>query len=182
VETPSAATEYDGPSQYSAQVRQFRTNSRSYPTINIDTYQKYHGCNNPNKPDYIKYGDYNLNSNFHVMVGNQRTDATPQQRVKFLFTRDAPPSCGFGGALGQFVSQLGVQPAFGATFESRLDSTMQSRRSILRKYDFSSAQKNVVYVTYELPSIDVGQCLRVDANYVFDTTTNVSAVIGHACH
>jgi hypothetical protein len=182
VDAPSAAAEYDGPNQYSSQVRQFRTTSPSYPTINIDTYQKYHGCNDLNKPDYIKYRDYNLSSNFHVAVGNQRTDATPQQRAKFLFTRDVPPSCGLTGALGQFVSLLGVQPAFGDTFTSRLDSTIQSRRSILRKYDFSNAQRNMAYVTYELPRIDVGQCLRVDASYVFDTSTNGPVVIGHACH
>jgi hypothetical protein len=179
-DSPSAAVEYDGPRQYSSQVRQFGATPSSYATVNIDAYQKYHGCNDPKNPSYIKYTNYDLSANFHVSVDSQRTDATPQQRLKFLFSRDVPPSCGFGGAVEQFIGYFGANPAFGA-FANRLDSTIKSRRSILRRYDFRNSSANQSYVTYNLPGIAVGQCLRVEASHVFDQSGNSSALIGHAC-
>lgn len=181
VEAANQSLDYDGPHQYSAQVRQFRTVARTYPQTSIDTYQRYHGCNDPNHPGYIRYDDYGLSTNFHTTVANQRTDATPQQRTKFVFSRDVPPNCGFEGAFSNFIALFGVQPAYGASFETRLDGSMQYRRSALRRYNLSNTTAELAYVAYRVPAISRDQCLRVEASNIFDQNTSNSILIGHVC-
>jgi hypothetical protein len=174
----SRAVEYENNTQrYGAALAQYRARKgpTAYPTIDIVDYQNYHGC--------VERRPHIIHSEFHLQVGDSRTDDDPF-RGKFVFRRDILPACDMPQSVVEFISELpsgtSVAQAFG-----RYDPSVGriiNRRSIILQYDFHAAPvTDVQYLTYDLNKIGKDKCVRIEADYIFDSRAFGSDVIGVAC-
>jgi len=151
-----------------------RRTGQKYSTVNIQRYQDYHGCGDLTSPDK------ELDRFFHTRDEIGRwTNATAEQRQKFLFLYDVSPSCGLRGPLVAYVAGLAglVAPPLSAD-----NFNIASRHSILRKYNFRNGADATDYVALNVmrkPRKTI-ECLRIQASRVFEVGSS-SQVIAYAC-
>lgn len=103
---PVDYVKFEGDSQaYRGRIQALqRRSGQKYPTISIQRYQNYHGCGD------LTSTDNDLDRYFHTQDElGRRTNATVEQRQRFLFLYDISPSCGWGSpvvAYGEGIGEL----------------------------------------------------------------------------
>jgi hypothetical protein len=178
----SQSVEYESDTAaYSRRLRDRERGDQSLPSVGIQTYQNYHGCNGDDRSRLRR--NIALYNEFHVAMerGNrtERSDS-PAYLSNFLFDRDVREVCNTvsAGVAGLFDNfSIGLSQALG--FSSANVEKIVYRRSMNVRYDFRNSDTAVPYVSYVLKPLEPNRCVRIAVSNIY--LKGSSQIVGYAC-